>query len=116
MANEIFTKAMKDLLEYFLTIDDATLEYHLNNSSLGQKERVARLNDLEVWIYPRDHEPPHFHVKSKQQKLDAKFSIKDSKLLKGEVSTKQLKRIRAFSLSLKGKLLLQTIWNKYHSS
>lgn len=112
MKSDIIEKILTDLLAYYLGLDDISLEKHLKDSSFATKERVQVLNDLEVIIYSNDHNPPHFHVKSKDLKIDAKFSIENCELLKGDISSKNQKKIIAFYQSTKGKLLMEKIWNK----
>ncbi|MEI6852849.1 MAG: DUF4160 domain-containing protein [Bacteroidota bacterium] len=63
-------------------------------------------------MYSNDHTPPHFHVKSKDLKIDAKFSIEKCELICGDISAKNLKKIKAFYQSPKGKLILEKIWRK----
>jgi len=112
MKPNIMEKILKDLLAYYLGLDDFSLERHLKSTSLGSKERVETINNLEVIIYSNDHNPPHFHIKSKDLKIDAKFTIDKCELLSGEIDSKNLKRINAFYQSPKGKLVLESIWNK----
>jgi hypothetical protein len=112
MKPDIMEKILKDVLAYYLGLDDVSLEKHLKEASLATKERVKLLDDLEVVIYSNDHNPPHFHVKSKDLKIDAKFSIEKCELLSGEVSSKNQKKIIAFHQSPKGQLVMEKIWNK----
>ena len=98
-------------MTYYLGLDDVSLEKHLKEANTATKERIATINDLQV-INSNDHNPPHFHVKSKDLKINAKFAIDTFKLLSGEISSKNLKKIKAFYLSPKGKIILTTIWNK----
>ncbi|MBE3123024.1 MAG: DUF4160 domain-containing protein [Thermoplasmata archaeon] len=105
-------RILADLLAYYLGLDDISLEKHLKEVNLATKERVQKIDNLEVRIYSNDHTPPHFHVKSKDMKIDAKFSIEKCELLSGEISSKNLKKINAFYQSPKGKLVLETIWKK----
>ncbi|WP_175545845.1 DUF4160 domain-containing protein [Sinomicrobium oceani] len=51
---------------------------------------------MQVIIYSNDHNPPHFHVKIKDLKIDAKFRIGDCELINGEISSKDLKKIKGF--------------------
>ncbi|MEZ2334776.1 DUF4160 domain-containing protein [Mucilaginibacter sp. RCC_168] len=105
-------KVLKDLLAYYLGLDDDALKTHLKFATAATKERIKTIDDLQVIIYSNDHDPPHFHVKTKNGNIDAKFKIEDCELIGGEISAKDLKKIRAFYLSPKGKIVLSTIWNK----
>mgnify|MGYP002640172137 CR=1 FL=1 len=112
MNPEIMERVLKDLLKYYLGLNDYSLELHLKEVNTATKERVASIDDLQVIIYSNDHTPPHFHVKAKNLRIDAKFKIEDCELISGEISTKDLKKIKAFYLSPKGKIVLNLIWNK----
>lgn len=113
---KIFEKILTDLLKYYLGLDDVSLEKHLNEKALATKERVETINDLQVKIYPNDHNPPHFHVVSKNREIDAKFTIENCELISGNMSSKNLKKIEAFYEGMKGKMVLETIWKKYHGN
>lgn len=93
-------------------LDDRSLEFHLKDVNSATKERVATIEDLKVIIYSNDHNPPHFHVKTKNLNIDAKFKIEDCELISGEIGSKDLKKIKAFYLSPKGKMVLELVWNK----
>ena len=112
MKPNILEKILTDLLTYYLGLDDISLEKHLKEVNLGTKERVKTIDNLQVIIYSNDHNPPHFHVISKDLKINAKFSIEKCELLSGEISTKNLKKISAFYQSPKGKIVLESIWSK----
>jgi len=90
MKPDIMEKILKELLTYYLGLDDNSLEKHLKSSNLATKERVDTINDLNILIFSNDHNPPHFHVKSNDLKIE------DCELISGEISSKHLKRIKAF--------------------
>lgn len=108
----ILEKILTDSLTYYLSLDELTLQKHLKYPNLGNKERVETINDLQVIIYSNDHNPPHFHVISKNRGINAKFTIENCELISGKISSSDRKRIRAFYDSPKGKIILETIWNK----
>ncbi len=112
MKPDIMEKILKVLLTYYLGLDDTSLEKHLKEANFATKERIATINDLQVIIFSNDHNPPHFHIKSKDLKINARFAIESFRLLSGEISSKNLKKIETFYLSPKGKLVLTAIWNK----
>jgi hypothetical protein len=112
MKPNIMEKIVIDLLSYYLGLEDVSLEKHLKEVNTATKERVTTFDDLQVIIHSDDHEPLHFHVKTKDLNIDAKFKIEDCELLSGSISAKDLKKIKAFYLSPKGKIVLTTIWNK----
>ncbi len=112
MSSAIMERVLADLLEYYLGLDDSSLELHLKGVNSSTKERITTIEDLQVIIYSNDHNPPHFHVKTKNLNIDAKFKIEDCELISGKIGTKDLKKIEAFYLSPKGKIILELIWNK----
>jgi hypothetical protein len=114
MSDELMERVISDLLKYFLALDDELLQKHLDDPNFATKERVKTIDDLLVIIYPNDHLPPHFHVKSKDRKIDAKFTIENCELISGDLSSKNKKKIRAFAESRKGQMTLSMIWKRYH--
>lgn len=79
------------------------LDKYINNTIVhetGQvlfiKELVDRVRNMKIEIYSNDHNPPHFHVKSKCGTIDAKFSLNDCSFISGDISSKDQKRIEAF--------------------
>lgn len=112
---EIVEKILQELLKYYLGLDEVSIEKHLNDPALSTKERVATLDDLQVKIYPNDHNPPHFHVFSKNGEIDAKFTIEKCEFISGNMNAKNLKKIDAFYKGMKGKMVLELIWQKYQS-
>jgi hypothetical protein len=47
------------------------------------RARVGQIMGLRLEVYPHDHDPPHFHVRSPE--TDAKFSLADCSLLGGRI-------------------------------
>ena len=106
----IYENILENLLSNYLGLSDDSLNKHIKSSGYATKERVATIKDLKIIIYSNDHNPPHFHVKSKDLKINAKFSIQDCSLISGEVNSKNLKRITAFYSD--PKMILEKIWSK----
>jgi hypothetical protein len=90
-------------LRYILTM----CEVLPNGELLEQRKLVANVNNLKIDIYPNEHPPPHFHIKSNE--INASFSILNCELLKGNIPPKDLKKINAF-YTLNKSLLIET-WN-----
>lgn len=109
---DIILKALTDILQIYLGYDDSIIEKLLIDPNLVKKELVAKIDDLKIIIYTNDHNPPHFHVKTKEKNIDAKFSIETGEYLSGEIDSKNMKRVKAFYKSPKTKILLEIIWNK----
>lgn len=51
------------------------------------KQLVERVNGLQIHVYPNEHPPPHFHVKSPN--VDASFTVSDCRLLHGKIDGRQ---------------------------
>lgn len=115
MLNKILIDAITHTLRIYMGYEDSYIDFLLKNPNYVQRERIDTIDDLIVIIYPNDHNPPHFHVKSKDLKIDAKFLIETGELYKGDISSKNLKKIKAFYLSPKGKLLMEKVWNSYQN-
>ena len=66
------------------------------------KRYIASTGDLEIHVYPKDHpneNPGHFHIISKQRKIDARFNIDTLALLShknGSFTNSDLKKITNF--------------------
>ena len=67
------TQNLEDLLNQYWNTSGDNIELILENSNSNIKERVKTINNLEIIIYSNDHNPPHFHVKSKDLKINEKF-------------------------------------------
>jgi len=101
-------KILTPILEYFI---NAPFENILVKSS-RIKERVETIRNMQIIIYSNDHNPPHFHVKSKDNSINAKFLLKDCTKISGEISPKDIKRIQAFHGDIKTQKVMEMIWNK----
>lgn len=82
------------------------LELYLDSTSVTPdgtvyliKQRIASVRDLEISIYPKDHEPPHFHVRSKQRNMDARFHVETLELINekhGTIRSKEIRQVQEF--------------------
>jgi hypothetical protein len=89
-------------------IDDfeSDLEQYLNSrvvepdgTILLIKRRFDSFGDLKIDMYPKDHDPPHFHVSSHQRKFDASLDICTLELIGvkyGAISSKGIKIIQQY--------------------
>lgn len=57
----------------------SNIEYKLENFHRTLK-RIGKIRNIEIHIYPNDHDPPHFHVKCRGQ-FEVKVSIVDNSIL-----------------------------------
>jgi hypothetical protein len=86
---------MADLLKIHLDSTDVAPD----GSVYLVKRRIVSVGGLDVYVYPQDHEPPHFHVVSKQRKIDARFHLQTVKLLSmkhGTIRQKEVKQVQDF--------------------
>ena len=109
---DILEKILTENLQVYMTYDEEIIDELLLEPNLARKERVDKIEGLEIIIYSRDHHPPHFHVKTKDKTIDAKFLIETGEYVSGQIDSKNLKRIKAFYLSPKTKIVLQKVWQK----
>ncbi len=86
--------------------------YFSNNLGLVEKERIATLGNMQIIIYSNDHNPPHFHVKSKDLTIDAKFKIENCEFISGILTSKEIKIVEKFYNDVKVKMLMNQIWSK----
>jgi hypothetical protein len=56
-----------------------------------KRQLVDRLNGLKIHVFPNEHPPPHFHVKSPN--MDASFSIESCEILNGIINSRDYKAI-----------------------
>lgn len=95
------------------------LEKYLNRTVITSdgefyfiKELVARIRNLKIEIYSNDHNPPHFHVKTSDNSVDAVFRLDNCQLIKGDLKGKDRKRIEKFFEDENTKDLMKEMWNK----
>lgn len=82
------------------------LETHLDSTKVLPdgtvykiKRFIASTGDLKIEVYPKDHYPAHFHVVSKQRKINARFDLKTLEFLNmknGKISNGDIKKIQNF--------------------
>jgi len=77
------------------------------------KERVGQEYSFNFYIYPNDHNMPHFHVRSSGGELNASFDIKTGKHLSGKIKNPtDLKKIKYFYQQNKSMILKK--WDEIH--
>lgn len=112
MPKDVLEKILTNILHVYMSYDDSVIEELLVDPNLIIKERVAKIGNVEVIIYTNDHNPPHFHVKTNDNNINAKFLIETGEYISGEINSKNLKRIRAYYNSPKTKSIMEIVWNK----
>ena len=69
---------------------------------------VDIVRGMKIEIYPNEHQPPHFHVKT--QSIQAAFRIDDCTIIKGDISSGNYKKIVYWHNQSKDVLI--DFWNK----
>ena len=75
------------------------------------KELVGRVNGLSLYIYPKDHPPPHFHIRGGG--IDASFCIHDCSLLRGRIDSRHHALIKWWHQRTRDKL--EEAWERLSS-
>jgi Domain of unknown function (DUF4160) len=101
-------KALEKWLEKYVN-------YSMVDVALGVyfiKELVGKIRNMKIEIYPNDHNPPHFHIRSNDQSINATFRLDTGELIDGVIGGKDQKRIEAFFTDSKTQALMRHMWNK----
>lgn len=99
---------LESILHNPCTVMELKGELHL----LEIKVLVATVRGLKIEIYPNEHAPPHFHVKS--QNINASFTIEGCELLDGDISNSDIRKIK-FWYNHSKNLLIER-WNETRPS
>ena len=93
---ECIAKAATDdaLADCLLQLLNSGMSVWRDGSLIFTRARVTAIGRLVLEVYPRDHPPPHFHVRCPD--FVAKFAISDCSLLEGEISSSDHDRVRWF--------------------
>jgi Domain of unknown function (DUF4160) len=109
-------KTYADLLEMHLD----SIEVWPDGRVIRTKRFIASTGDLQIHIYPNDHLPPHFHVRSKQRKIDARFDLYSLEIIsnkQGQTSINDQKKIKHFFVTNPSILAeLNSEYERFHSS
>jgi len=107
----LFEKILTPILEnYFDVVSTESLVKRIKT-----KERIGTVRNMQIIIFSNDHTPPHFHVKSKDKKIDVKFKIENCEFISGKIDGKNLKRLKGFYNDMKTQIVkdkMMEIWNK----
>jgi intein/homing endonuclease len=99
-----------DNIEYWLSHFVNNTVVWPDGTVIEIKTLVNKVRNLRIEMYSNDHNPPHFHVKTKCGTINAKFKLEDCSLLSGEVDTKDYRRIKAFHKDFQDELW--KYWNE----
>ena len=109
--DELFASILTPILEYYFNIPNIDKI----EKGLIIKDRFETVRNMQIIVYSNDHIPPHFHVKSKNGEINAKFKIENCEYISGKIENKDAKRIKAFYNDVKTQVVkdkLMAIWNK----
>lgn len=84
------------------------VEIDQGGQPIEKRYLISRIGNVKIEIYPDEHPPPHFHIKSPD--LDATFEIVTCNLLMGHVDSQTKKKILYFHSTNKSTLI--DVWNK----
>ncbi len=77
----------------------------------AQVEYLPKIGTLNVY---KDHNPPHFHLKT--EKYDLVVSIDNCELIKGALSSKQKKGLEDWFFNHNGKEKIIFFWNRFNEN
>ena len=96
--------------EYLLALLDGPYSIFVRDGEmvlLEIKVLVEKIRGMKIEIYPKEHAPPHFHVKTPS--FSASFRIDDCSILSGEIPSNQYNKIRYWHKLSKLRLIDE--WN-----
>lgn len=96
-----------EYLESILHDQCAVMEIDGELVLLEIKALVEKVDGLKIEIYPNEHTPPHFHVRSAN--VSVSFKIEDCSILEGNISSADYNKIRYWHKHSKQKLIDK--WN-----
>lgn len=67
----------------------------------------SSFDGIRIYLYPRDHSPPHFHVYYAE--YEALINIRTLEIMVGDLLTKQLKRVIKWAIIVQDELLNEFI-------
>jgi hypothetical protein len=70
----------------------------------------APLSNCKIYIYPGDHNPPHFHLRGPDSR--ASLDIVSLEVLAGKASKKDLAEVRAWAATPENLALLVLEWRR----
>lgn len=98
ISNYKFPDTLEEQIEQYL---DRT-KVDENGNIYEIRAFIASIGDLKIEIFPNDHNPPHFHVTSKQRGINARFNLSTLKFIdykkgtRGELKSNDIKKLENF--------------------
>jgi hypothetical protein len=99
---------LQELLSRFLS---SGMSVGPDGSLTFTRARVDRIRGLVLEVYPHDHNPPHFHVRSPD--FSAKFTLSDCRFISGSIDRVSCDLIEHFFTN-GGKVKLIQAWVRMH--
>lgn len=78
-----------------------------NGTVIETKQQVARIGNVVIKIYPREHMPPHFHVTHDDN--EAIYRIDNCELIEGSLGSDDDKIVK-YWFRQGGKSILEKVW------
>lgn len=103
-------KILTPIIDYYMNAP-----FELIEANYTIKERIATIRNMQIIIYSNDHNPPHFHVISRDNSVDAKFTLEDCTKISGDIDSKDEKRIKVFFADIKTQMVMKKVWEKKNS-
>jgi hypothetical protein len=98
-----------DLAEALLKLLNSGLSVWNDGTLYFTRARVERIGHLSFEVYSRDHEPPHFHVRSTEG--SASFTLANCAPLKGALGRGDQRMVEWFFRN-GGQAKLQAYWDR----
>lgn len=100
-------KILEDLkfLEFKFALALAMVEF--KGQLVESRKLVQIIDEAKIEIYPEEHGPPHFHVKTKNE--DVSIAIESFKILNGSLKRNTLRKVKYFYDN--NRELLISFWN-----
>ena len=108
MADKEIRSPELDRLAFFLANLMSNCQVTPEGEVYETKALVDKIGSLRIYIYSREHQPPHFHVKC--QEKQASYIIESCELLAGSLGKKEDKFVKYFHEQRKQELM--DIWQK----
>lgn len=82
------------------------------NPTMAFDHRIFTINEMSLYVYPNDHNEPHFHIRTPNQTY--RFTIKDCRPLESNnLSSNKMKLLKNW-FNKDGKKFLVNSWNTYN--
>lgn len=108
--SQLILETVDNILYQRLLVLLSTADIMENGMVLETKHLVRNIRGINIYINSNEHSPPHFHAKYAE--YEAGFSIKNCKLLFGNIPRRELKIIKYWHSAYKVNKRLTEMWNE----